>query len=122
MSDQNRPFEQESMNSQEPRESIDAHPIGAGLLRAEELCVRLGLSQETLDLCLRWEVVQPADTEPGGVLLFSEDGAERIRRGLRLHHDLGINWAGVAVILDLLDRLETLERHSTLRRERRDGP
>ena len=33
----------------------------------------------------------------------------RVQRVVRLHEDLGVNLAGAAVILDLLDRIEALE-------------
>jgi chaperone modulatory protein CbpM len=34
----------------------------------------------------------------------------RFRRMQRLHRDLGVNFAGAAVILDLLDRIEQMRR------------
>ena len=34
-----------------------------------------------------------------------------IRRASRLMHDLGLNAAGAAVAIELLDRIERLERH-----------
>jgi MerR family transcriptional regulator/heat shock protein HspR len=38
--------------------------------------------------------------------LYSESDIERLRQIQRLTRDLGVNLAGVEVILDLLDRLE----------------
>lgn len=98
------------MDEPEPVEFVEAERTSLGQIRAEELCLRLGVSHEILELCLRWEVVEPLEPSPEGTLLFSELALERMRRGLRLHHDLGINWQGVAVVLDLLDRIEALER------------
>jgi hypothetical protein len=100
-----------------PIEQVEAEPIGRAFVRAEELCVRLGISQDLLEVCLQWEVVRTPAPGADGVPLFSEAEVERIRRGLRLHHDLNINWAGVAVVLDLLDRIETLEREMRARFE-----
>ena len=37
----------------------------------------------------------------------------RIRRMQRLRHDLGVNFAGAAVILDLMERIRTLNRELT---------
>jgi len=37
----------------------------------------------------------------------------RIRRMKRLRHDLGVNFAGAAVILDLMERIRTLNRELT---------
>ncbi len=43
-------------------------------------------------------------------LLFAETAVPRIWRIMRLRRDLGINFAGIGVVLDLLDRIEELER------------
>jgi hypothetical protein len=75
----------------------------------------LGISREILEVCLRWEVVDPPEPGSEGIPLFSEAALERVRRGIRLHNDLGINWAGVAVVLGLLDRLDALEQEMRLR-------
>ena len=42
--------------------------------------------------------------------LFDTAGLARLRKIERLRRDLGANLAGIAVILDLLDRLTTLQR------------
>ncbi len=44
-----------------------------------------------------------------GVGLLSEDQVERLKKIQRLRRDLGVNLAGVEVILRLLDRIERLE-------------
>ncbi len=41
--------------------------------------------------------------------LYSEADVERLRQIRRLSQDMGVNLAGVEVILDLLDRLERLQ-------------
>ena len=43
-------------------------------------------------------------------LLFPETAVPRIWRIMRLRRDLGINWSGIGVVLDLLDKIEELER------------
>jgi MerR HTH family regulatory protein len=102
-------------HSSEPVEQVEAEPVGTTLYRAEEVCVHLGISGDILELCLRWEVIEPPQVSNEGVPLFSESVVERIRRGVRLHRDLGINWPGVAVVLGLLDRMEALERERETR-------
>jgi MerR family transcriptional regulator/heat shock protein HspR len=46
----------------------------------------------------------------GGERCYSGEEIAQLRRIRRLHHDLGINLAGVEVILRLLKRLEALQR------------
>ncbi len=48
--------------------------------------------------------------------LYSEADIERLRQIQRLTRDLGVNLAGVEIILDLLDRVEKLQQElETLR-------
>lgn len=48
--------------------------------------------------------------ETGGELRYSEEEVAQLRRIRRLQHDLGVNLAGVEVILRLLKRLEGLQQ------------
>ncbi|HZS10760.1 MAG TPA: chaperone modulator CbpM [Nitrospirales bacterium] len=89
-------------------ESVEAEPVRSSRLGADEVCVRLGINRDVLDVCIRWQVIEPEPADGGA--WFTDRALERIGRAVRLHYDLGVNWAGVAVMLDLLDRLEALER------------
>jgi hypothetical protein len=40
----------------------------------------------------------------------SRDAAARVARAVRLRRDLGLNYAGALLALDLLDRIDELER------------
>jgi hypothetical protein len=46
----------------------------------------------------------------GPALLFDSAAVPRLHMILRLRRDTGVNLAGIGMILDLLDRLHTLER------------
>src|ERR1700674_5407426 len=48
--------------------------------------------------------------ETDGKLRYSEEEVAQLRQIRRLQHDLGINLAGVEVILRLLKRLDTLQQ------------
>ena len=48
----------------------------------------------------------------GPVLLFDAAAVPRLRIIMRLRRDTGVNLAGIGMILDLLDRLRTLEREN----------
>ena len=50
---------------------------------------------------VRLGIVEPAN--------LTTSSAARLRRMLRLQRDLGVNPAGAAIILDLVDRLDRLE-------------
>ena len=50
--------------------------------------------------------------------LYSENDLERLRRIRRLTQDMGVNLAGVQVILDLLERLDALQTERDMLHER----
>ena len=73
----------------------------------EELAVAAGIRPTVLARLIRLGVVEPIHPE---VPEFTVATLARIRRMLRLHAQLGVNFTGAAIILDLLDRLQRLER------------
>lgn len=91
-------------------EQVTAEILSHSLMRREEMCARLGIGDEMLEVCLRWEIVQLPEPDDQGLILFPLESFDRLQRGLRLHHELGINWQGVSVALELLERIETLEQ------------
>jgi chaperone modulatory protein CbpM len=96
--------------SQPTVEQVTAEIITSGRIRREEVCARLGIGDDMLEVCLQWAIIQPPEPDPQGKILFPEDALDRLGRGIRLHRDLGINWPGVSVALELLDRIEELEQ------------
>ena len=48
--------------------------------------------------------------QSGGELRYSEEEVRQLRRIRRLQHDLGVNLAGIEVILHLLKLLETVDQ------------
>ena len=47
---------------------------------------------------------------PGGPRRFTEDDVRRARRIRRLERDLGLNLAGLEVVMRLVDQVEALQR------------
>lgn len=52
-----------------------------------------------------------------GVLRFPPDTPARVQMIMRLRADFSLNYAGIALVLDLLARIETLENQRTIRSE-----
>lgn len=71
------------------------------------------------DLLLRMVelgLIEPEQSTPE--MLFAQETVATIGKAVRLRCQLGINWAGVGLVLDLLDRIEELEREiERLRKE-----
>jgi len=82
-------------------------------LSTEQLAAAVGVSQATLARLVRLAIVEPATPEGDQ---FTAETAVRLRKMLRLHSDLGVDLYGIAIILDLLERLESLESELGRRR------
>ena len=68
----------------------------------------LGVRTQTLRYYERIGLIRPARTG-GNQRVFSRSDVDRVRRIRSLTDDLGVNLAGVEVIIDLLDRIHGLE-------------
>ena len=90
-------------------EQVAAELIQCGWVRREQICRHLGIGEDVLELCIQWQIIESPQPNPEGQLVFSSDTVDRLCRGLRLHRDLGLNWPGVSVAMDLLDRIDDLE-------------
>ncbi len=77
----------------------------------------LGVRTQTLRYYERLGLVEPARTN-GNQRVFSREDVERVRRIRGLVDDLGVNLAGVEVIMNLLERIDRMEEeNSRLRSE-----
>jgi MerR family transcriptional regulator/heat shock protein HspR len=88
-----------SFSTYSERETVAASHLGIGAIRHLRA---LGLIE---------------GVETGGEVRYSEEEVIQLRRIRRLQRDLGVNLAGVEVILSLLKRLETV--HQELEQERK---
>lgn len=66
---------------------------------------------QTLRTYEREGLIRPSRTE-GNTRLYSEEDVERIDLILRLTNELGVNLAGVEVILNMRDRMEQMRREA----------
>ncbi len=78
-----------------------------------DLCRACGTDREQVIALVREGVLEPAGRAPEE-WRFSGPSLKRTRAALRLAQDLELSLAGAALVLDLLDELETLR--SRLRR------
>jgi chaperone modulatory protein CbpM len=82
-----------------------------------ELCRHCGVPAECLLELVEEGVIVPRG-QAMGVWRFSSISIVRVQRALRLRRDLGVNLAGAALALDLLDEMERLR--ARLRRFEQD--
>ncbi|MGE0128565.1 MAG: chaperone modulator CbpM [Blastocatellales bacterium] len=80
-------------------------------LTLDGLAERTGLHPNLIERFVECGLIEPAQLA-GAQMLFDVDCIVRLRKIERLRRDLGANMAGTAVILDLLDRMITLQREN----------
>lgn len=74
-----------------------------------ELCSVCRVSEDLIVEIVAEGIVEPAGSKPAE-WRFSGVALARVRRALRLQHDFGVNLAGAALALDLLEELERVRR------------
>ena len=79
-----------------------------GLFRIGVISERFGIHPQTLRMYEREGLLRPARTE-GNTRLYDTDTIERLEIILTLTRDLGVNLAGVEVILHMKERMEKMQ-------------
>jgi DNA-binding transcriptional MerR regulator len=92
-----------------PRAPITLRRTEPEQLTLNGLAACTGLHPALIEYFVDYGLLEP-NARTGTQLLFDAACIARLRMIERLRRDLGANLAGIAVILDLLDRLTTLQR------------
>lgn len=93
--------------------SHDLLPVHTGTvieddsLTLEQLCHACGVHTDWVISLVEESIIEPQG-DAIQVWRFSGDSLVRVRSALRLHRDLGVNLAGIALALDLMEELENL--------------
>ena len=69
-----------------------------------------GIHPQTLRLYEREGLLKPSRTE-GNTRLYTEEDLQRLEFILSLARDLGVNIAGIAIILQMRERMEEMNKH-----------
>jgi chaperone modulatory protein CbpM len=88
---------------------IVLYPRDPQRLTLEELAQAAHLHPKLVERFVAFDLLVPMAQE-GSRLLFEEAAVLRLQTIQRLRQDLGVNLSGIAVILDLIDRLRDLHR------------
>jgi chaperone modulatory protein CbpM len=76
-------------------------------LSLQELTISLGVSKEVIVEIVEHAIVLPQQPTVQE-WQFDSDAIQRIRAVVQLHHDLGVNVAGAALVLELLEEIDRL--------------
>lgn len=88
-----------------------------GYLTLEALADRAEMHPALVERLVECGLIEPSARE-GSRLYFEPAVVPRLRLIGRLRNNLGINLAGIGVVLDLLDRLRALQRENERQRHR----
>lgn len=78
-----------------------------------QLCRSCAVESELVERLVAEGILEPSRQE-GADLYFSPSSLKRTRVVVRLRSDLGVNMAGAALALELLERIEDLENRLRL--------
>jgi DNA-binding transcriptional MerR regulator len=110
-----------------PRRELMLHPASGQRMTLEALATEAGLHPNPVERFVAYGLVEPVSVEVGpeapegrseSGTYFHVTAVRRLRTIRRLREDLGINLPGIAVVLDLLKRIEALQREVTNLRQR----
>lgn len=82
-------------------------------LTLQEICVACSSRKEWIVEFVEEGILEP-DSPERSQWRFPASSLNRARTAVRLHRDLGINTAGIALALDLLDEIDELRRQRRL--------
>jgi MerR family transcriptional regulator, heat shock protein HspR len=80
-------------------------------LTLSEVAYRCGLHPELIERLVDFGLIDYVEQDGRGEILFHADVVPLLRRIVRLRNHLGVNYAGIGVILDLMARIESMENH-----------
>lgn len=97
------------MRTQERMLPVRRPSAASRQLTIESLAQAADLHVEAVRRIVAYGLLEPAGSEQD-VAWFDPQALRRLRSIQRLREDLGINLAGVAVVLELVDRIAGLQR------------
>ena len=76
-----------------------------------EICLQTGVAAETVIEIIEQGIVEPVGSTPEE-WLFSPYMVTVTKKALRLHQDLEVDWAGIALAIKLLEELDQLREQN----------
>ena len=91
-------------------------------LNTIEVCQLINTDIETITEIVAYGIVSPitkneSDSDPS-FWVFKPQVITTLKKAIRLHNDLELDWAGIAFAIDLINDLEQLRSENTLLKQR----
>jgi chaperone modulatory protein CbpM len=74
-----------------------------------ELCEAANMSPDYLSELIAYNIIKPLTGKSPEDWKFSSNSIKVVNKAIRLHQDLEIEWADIALVVDLLDEIDQLE-------------
>jgi chaperone modulatory protein CbpM len=87
------------------------------IIDLQEVCLATGLNPEQLGEIVAHDIIAPAGDAPTD-WLFDLQMLSTAKQALRLQRDLHLDWASVALILNLLDERDRLRSENEILQQR----
>jgi MerR family transcriptional regulator/heat shock protein HspR len=78
-------------------------------LKLRDVAYHCGVHPELVGRFVDLGLLDIADRDISGEALFEEDVVHLVRKILRLRNELGVNYAGIGVVLELMAKIDALE-------------
>ena len=73
-----------------------------------EVCLRYCLDSEFVIQCVDFGITEVREGGKAETWQFPVESVSRLEKAWRLQHDLGLDFTGLAIVLDLLDEIDQL--------------
>jgi chaperone modulatory protein CbpM len=83
-----------------------------------ELCESVSINEELMLELIEHGIVAPIQGELREEWLFSASAVNVVSKATRIHRDLAIDWADIALVLNLLEEVETLRTENAMLKQR----
>lgn len=74
-----------------------------------ELCESANMTPDYLSELITYNIIKPVAGKTPDDWRFSTNAVKIVNKAIRLHQDLEIEWADIALVVDLLDEIDQLE-------------
>ena len=79
---------------------------------ASELCLTESITEEMILAAVESGVAEPVEGEDLVNWVFDSTSVHWLKKAIRLHQDLEIDWVAVAMVIALLQQKESLQREN----------
>ena len=77
-----------------------------------DLCDSAKMSTDYLMELITYNIIKPLSGKTPQDWRFSANAVKVVNKAIRLHRDLEIEWADIALVVDLLDEIDQLENEN----------